>query len=393
MAAEDYAIIIGLQHYPGLDDSQNGQPALKGPENDAREFYKWAISPNGGNVPNGSNGQESHVSLILSSDHLPPPGALDVFDTAKPAFVEVVRAFRSLRALSVANSKALKGPRVGRRLYVFMSGHGIAPRAFAGSKVKGEAALLLANVDPTNLGAPDYHIPGAYATNWFCDNECFDETMLFMDCCRFDQFVQLNTFFPGTGNADKSKRYFAFATRWSRPSRERPMADEGGNVRGVFTKTLLLGLSGKAAIPDDGHPGKGKITGDSLKSFLYQNMKTFMDPEVLLNNPDLQEPVVEYWSPQNNAGDILVIDGLDVEKFPAEITVPAGATGHVQVLYNGIDEVANLQVQAAPGAVTVDLPRGKYMAIVIVNGAIKKTVFDVKGIETANNKASAVFTA
>src|SRR5690606_22436616 len=103
------------------------------------EFHNWIVSPEGGNVPTDK------VKLILSSDHPLKTSREGAFDDAKPALKEVVKAFRDLRDISKKNSKDLKGPRVGRRLYVFMSGHGITPSAFTGSKLRGEAALLLAN--------------------------------------------------------------------------------------------------------------------------------------------------------------------------------------------------------------------------------------------------------
>lgn len=40
----DFAVIVGLQHYPAIDDPANGKPPLSGPENDANDFNEWILS-------------------------------------------------------------------------------------------------------------------------------------------------------------------------------------------------------------------------------------------------------------------------------------------------------------------------------------------------------------
>ena len=47
MATNDYAVVVGINHYPGLSD-------LKGAENDARAFQDWLVRKDGGNIPNSS---------------------------------------------------------------------------------------------------------------------------------------------------------------------------------------------------------------------------------------------------------------------------------------------------------------------------------------------------
>jgi len=374
---EDYAIIIGLQNYPGL-----GQPALSGPENDANSFRQWILDVKGGNVP------QANVTTILSSDYPVLPGnPINPVFNAKPAILDVIGAFDAIRMKSLENQNQNLGPKVGNRLYIFMSGHGIAPTPY-GNKIEKESGLLMSNVEPTNIAAPHFHLPGAYAATWFCENEVFEEVFLFMDCCRDLTIVPgLNIFFPPKGNADKAKRFYAFATRWSRRARERTI---NGKVQGIFTKTLLMGLNGAAAEPDPNDSLSGVITGASLKSYLYQNMKEFIHPDYR-SDPEFQEPDVDY-SPKANEGRDILIKRVPLRKFPVKLRLPVNAKGEVTILYNGQVPVHQISINATPVEFDIQLPRGKYLAIANIDNTAKPTLFDVRGIEEIMNEALVDFT-
>lgn len=377
---EDYAIIIGLQYYPGLDDPANGQPALCGPETDANDFEEWILSKTGGDVP------PDNVKTIRSSDY-PLAGN---FLNARPAFNDVFLAFANLRSIHDTNVKNGNGPRVGRRLYIFMSGHGIAPTPY-GNKIQKEAALLMADVDPTNAAAFHYHFPGVYAASWFGDNDCFNQVFLFMDCCRDITIVPAsNTIFPIRGNGDNAIRFYAFATKWSRKAREKPMKGKNGQVkvRGIFTKTLLLGLEGAAAEPDPENPLHGVITVASLKSYLYQNMKGVIDAQFL--SSEVQEPDIDY-SPKANEGRDILIKTAALQTFPFIIRVPLGASGSVIVSYNGLVPVGQIPVTTSPADFSIHLSRGKYLAIVAINGVLEQKIFDVTGIEETGKEGWVIF--
>ena len=366
---DDFAIIIGLQNYPGLDDSQNGRPPLSGPENDARGFKDWAASPEGGDVP------EQNIKLILSSDY--PEKVMD-FSDAKPTTFEIARAFEKLRRLSEEKQKRFEGSKIGRRLYIYMSGHGISPTPF-GTRIEKEAGLLMANVDPTNIASTLYHIPGIYTATWFCENDCFDEVFLFMDCCRDIKIVSSsNNYLPNRGNATNTTRFYAFAAKWSRRAREREI---DGKMQGIFTKTLLSALGGACADPDPAVPGNGIITGSSLKSYLFQNMKEFVDPQFANEVEDL-EPDIDYSPKVNEGKNILIKRTPGLQKFPVLVNVPGGINGDVRVLYNGTDEVAKKTINNSPLQLEFSLPRGSYTVIAVAGDKSIFKVFNVKGIET-----------
>jgi hypothetical protein len=246
MGQDDWAIVVGIWAYPDLGN-------LTGPENDAHAFADWVRSPAGGGVPEG------HVRLILSSDFPPAESA----SRAEPTPGRVEALFDELDDVAQRNKDAMQGLRVGRRLYLYLAGHGCAP-------ILDESVLLMANATRRRAG---YHIPGKPWANWFYRAGYFDEILLFMDCCR-ENYPQAPLNVPSyidvtaPDAVDRGRRLFAFGTKWSRLARERPMDD--GTVRGVFTVALLEGLKGAAAEPD------GRITASSLSGYLLANMKTFL---------------------------------------------------------------------------------------------------------------------
>jgi hypothetical protein len=246
MGEDDWAIVVGIWTYPDLGN-------LTGPQNDAKAFADWVRSPAGGAVP------ENHLRLILSSDFAPADSA----SLAEPTPGRVEALFDELDDIAQRNKDRMEGLRVGRRLYLYMAGHGCAP-------ILDESVLLMANATRRRAG---YHIPGKPWANWFYRAGYFDEILLFMDCCR-ENYPQAPLNVPSyidvtsPDAVDRGRRLFAFGTKWSRLARERPMAD--GTVRGVFTVALLEGLKGAAAEPD------GRVTASSLAGYLQTNMKTFL---------------------------------------------------------------------------------------------------------------------
>jgi hypothetical protein len=261
MSKEDWAVIVGVQCYPELED-------LGGPENDARAFMGWVRSPRGGNVPH------KNVELIVTSQFRPPFRSVDL---AGPTADRVRHAFEKLQNIAKTNAERRLKRRVGRRLYIYMAGHGFTPR-------RDQTALLMANATKVRVGA-DYHILGQYTADWFFDAGYFDEIVLFMDCCRgWYNVPALNMPYQEVTADDgvERRRLYGFATKWSRFSRERPMAR--GRTRGVFTEALLEGLRGAACEPNSG----GKITAVSLGNYLCDEKiwQTFLAPE------DLDDPEV-----------------------------------------------------------------------------------------------------
>src|SRR5262249_3248208 len=159
------------------------------------------------------------------------------------------------------------GQRVGRRLYLYFSGHGCAPRF-------EEAAVLMANATRRRV----YHLTGMPCADWFYRSGYFEEVVLLMDCCR-GRYEKGGTYIPPWVDltrpevVDRSQRFYGLAAEWSRLARERVLP--GGESRSVFTMALLAGLRGAAYDPatqfTDPATGKrmARVTAASLKNYLY----------------------------------------------------------------------------------------------------------------------------
>jgi uncharacterized caspase-like protein len=273
MANDDYAIVIGIQVYPGLDDPTDPDHApLQGPENDAKAFAAWLTAADGGAVP------PEHVDLILSSAYHPPFASVL---QALPVTQDIENAFLKLYMQSEANNKETGEVRVGRRLYIYMAGHGLG----LGGPQDSEAGLLMANVIPR---AAIYCVPGKSAAQWVAQAGFFDEVVLIMDCCR-DQYPLAPRplpFLPITGDLDQVgnvKYFYALGARWARPAREQQMED--GQWHGVFTTALLKGL--KEGLARRSRTSR-KITGISLRDFLYHQVPDSAQPDILCGPPEGQ---------------------------------------------------------------------------------------------------------
>jgi hypothetical protein len=348
MATEDWALVVGIKAYPDLGD-------LGGPENDAVDFYDWVCSPLWGAVP------KNQAKLILSRDF---PQPFPSVSAAAPTTAAVEQFFDSLDDIANKNNDEGKGQHVGRRLYIYLAGHGFAPSI-------DDAALLMANATRVRVG---YHIPGKPWADWFYRAGYFDEMFLFMDCCRenypraplnLPAYIDVNA--PDA--VDRGKRFYAFGTKWSRLSRERPMAD--GKVHGIFTSALMAGLRGGAC-----DPKTGDITALTLQSFLYNNMKRFLDPADLQNVDIPKEP--DIFAPNNPAENFLIIH-LAVPTFRVRINVPANFNGKTMNIRDDKFKIVDSKI-AAPPFCEFDLARGGYLAEIV--GGPESQPFEVSGVGT-----------
>ncbi|HEV2373871.1 MAG TPA: hypothetical protein VGS19_17070 [Streptosporangiaceae bacterium] len=254
MAPDDRAIVVGISRYPELGN-------LDGPENDARAFEAWLRSPSGGGL------QEDHVDRILSSDFPPCQNVV----SAKPTTEAVKEAIDKLHFIGESGEA-----RVGRRLYLFMAGHGFA----AGFR---DARLLMANAAATRTG---HHFPGPPYADWFRESAYFNEVVLLMDCClenyKFSplQPCHLDPVTDSGGAKQPVRYYYGLASQFGRAARE-VRDDTSGEIRGVFTATVLDGLW-------QGPVGGGDVTGDWLTDFV----RTHMPPR--LSGQPSQRPVIDY---------------------------------------------------------------------------------------------------
>jgi hypothetical protein len=241
--ARDWALIVGVSRYR---EKRFGD--LEGPERDARDFYAWVTSPNGGGIT-----KKNQIRLILS----PGAGKGKPGGKPKPTVEQITEFFEELEELAQVNASKRKGLQVGRRLYIFLSGHGFKP-------TDEETALLTANAQMEAL----HHLPGKAWANLFYKGLRFEEVLLFMDCCRptvpkTPSSTPILKIAPNPTYKDVGKVFYAFATSSGRSARERLI---DGKVRGVFTAALLEGLQGAAATDLD----QTEISTADLRNYLQQ---------------------------------------------------------------------------------------------------------------------------
>jgi hypothetical protein len=245
MSDQDHAVVVGITNYPSLTP-------LKGPENDARAFRDWLLDKGGGAVP------KDNIACILSSQFAKTNDPADRNRT-QPTVDSVIAAFADLMDKADDNEDG----RVGRRLYIFLAGHGVAPNV-------DDAALLAANAARSRL----YHLPGGKLAASFRTAPMFDEVVLLMDCCR-DHSARLPEYvLPWTDRSEPGRDprwWYGFATKWAGKARERKM--DGGKVRGLFTHVLLDGLR------------EGHTTTGQLQSFIKARLPQVAGPD------DYHEPV------------------------------------------------------------------------------------------------------
>lgn len=247
----DHAIVVGIQHYlPGI-------PSLRGSINDCQLFCQWLADPAGGGL------DPRNITFYASQD--PTDECPFGNQVANLILALQQRAWRD-------------GTPVGRRLYLFFSGHGVAP-----PNQSNDCGLVMANAMPAAIRA---FVGGKVAAD-LRRSGWFEEVVLVMDCCRevagnvIDESV-----LPSFVDAAAGEKPFLhiLAAGWGSTTAEKELphpldASKGDLHQGVLTHALLKALqlardpagnvsaeSLQRFIP----PLVGKLTGDSSKEPLIE---------------------------------------------------------------------------------------------------------------------------
>lgn len=319
---DHYAVVIGLSRYPKLGEPPPSD--LKGPVNDASRVREWLIDPDGGGLPEGN------VETVITPEPFPEAGA--------PERDEIQRKFRDLA--DRAEAKRLRvGALLGRRLYVYVSGHGFSPMVNQGCLHAGDAGGIATG---TNV----------YITAWLerlQDAGYFFETVLWMDCCMNRESREepsLPTIRKMVSPSPPGPSFSAVAARrpLSAVEQERP----DGTYGGVFTTVLLEGLRGAAANP------YGMVTGRSLADWIRNAQRS------RLSATDLADPRV------SKEPDVFREDqGLVFARGVAPMTFPvtfklAGGKGKAWRLWKGRPPAA-LEGSATASRFQLELTPGLYV--------------------------------
>lgn len=271
MPNDYYAIVVGINDYPGLKDK------LDGAVRDAQIFYEWVTEENGGGVPKTA----ANACLITSRKDLDQFLDLEKkVHQARPNHLDIKKKLKKYWDHSLKKKTENGVQKLGKRLYIYLSGHGFEAMhgGFTNYGYNVETyspALLTANATPRKEGNP-YVVPPEYALAFYCRG-VFEETILIMDCCR-DQREKVRPSFPDIYTKDiiekeESIRWLAFACQCDKKSKEKKMPD--GQIHGVFSYVLMEGLKG--GLEDAASDPTGSITSDLLGYYLENRMGDFFD--------------------------------------------------------------------------------------------------------------------
>jgi hypothetical protein len=173
-----------------------------GPVADAKGIFSWLVDPTGGGL------DQKNVELVHSDQF---PKFTNVAD-AEPTHRAVKDAFLKL----VQRTNEAKG----RRLYVYMSGHGFAPDV-------DRAALLTAECQDPDF--PNINVSGWF--NWFRASKRYDQFVLWMDCC-FESIDSIPVEVPSMITArlagPAGPRFIALAAQTGMRALECPITQDQG---------------------------------------------------------------------------------------------------------------------------------------------------------------------
>lgn len=248
MSAEhDHALVVGIRRYRDGDKEGNWVPNLKGPDNDALAIAEWLGLPEGGGLP------ADNIRVVRSAD------APDPFPDggAAPQQHAIEAALSDIAFLPGTAYKEGGKNYAGRRLYIYVSGHGFA-------KNVDEAALITAEAvkqRPLNVLITSW-------LDWYYRAAHFKEYVLWVDTCLSNAptpYLKACDLNASTGaDIELGRRFFAYSAGFNKQAVENEI---DGRWHGVFTYALLQGLRGAAA---------GGVTSESLRDYLRNNMKSFM---------------------------------------------------------------------------------------------------------------------
>ena len=232
--ANDHALVVGINVY-------NSFESLDGAVNDANNFYRWLTSSSGGDVP------AANIKLIVSNGLPGKPSKSEIED-------EIGKWVERYKTDGL----------IGRRLYVFLAGHGINVGYLE------DCGLLTADASDVFT---DRSVPGRRLATAFKQAGAFRQVVLFMDCCREIVMqnpsgdMELLRLLPPVPGAI-SHLLWGLATHGARSAGERVLPDpygDGEQVQGVFSYALIDGLRRAGDI-------NGVVTGTRLKDYVQQHM-------------------------------------------------------------------------------------------------------------------------
>ena len=312
---EDFAVVVGINKYPEIR-------SLAGAERDAAQFAEWLGNPDGGDLPT------DNIRLILSSNFPTPEGGNETLINfwAKPVQMDIDAAFIEF---GIEEKE-----RVGRRLYFYFAGHGVAPDF-------DNVALLMANASRkrlgSNIGAHEYR-------SFFRRAAPFDELVIILDCCREfeDKAVPNRPIFVDRLVQDRAysvQEFYIMAAEYGKKAFE---PEKGGERRGLLSQALMEALKErKAALATS-----NVITAASVKEYLTNRVPELAEAATLEQKPEI--PSV----PDMVFGQIPVAP--PPESAVTQVIIEPALGGEVVLLTDKLVEIDRCAAASTPWALKLD---------------------------------------
>jgi hypothetical protein len=361
MARTDYAILVGISHYPNP-----GFPPLQGPRRDVERFRNWLIDPQGGDV------DPRHITTIVSPD---PPASVAP-EQAPPQFTDFQVTFQHL----VTGGGGSLQYHSDSRLYLYFSGHGFCEIR----NQMPQAAIYAANASRLF----NWNIAGTLYALWVREAAVFGEIVLVMDCCRDAEATKLmlNPPLPvivNPGAARNVKLFCVYAAPKGGKAQERPLPELNHEVHSLLTHVLLDAFR---HAPSD---AEGNITGQMLKNYI-ENAWPAACGAIPADPPEIYIPptgdIVFSRRPPRRlaqtlrltgwvAGDTLEIhDGRNQLFATLSLPAPGSAEGEVVWADRGKETLA-----FSDGVLILPLPAGLYRARLLGAAGERQQLFQAGG--------------
>ena len=327
---DDWALCVGIGEYV----EESGLDQLPGALNDAKRFFDWVADASGGNVP------QNQRRLILS----PKPQNQD---EPEPIADDIETFLTKLVKKAKQNNAAGKEFYVGRRLYLYFSGHGVSLGE------KKNTVLLTSEAAPPE---ECWHFASPLWAEWFGIAHVFDQIFLVMDCCRSPVHNIMPHEPPFRRRvAGTSARFFhAYAVADGTSARE---IEIDGKAAGVFTSKLIELLEDQTQRP---------LSASDLKGLLYQE---------LIGH---DEPVIKI--PDSPREDFVLLDAPLPRLVNEAVRAALDRVATASLTIHPQDKLARLRVWNTDGELLAerdgsarlsDLPQGTYK----IQASIGKSYF------------------
>ena len=317
MNDQHYAVVVGINRYPGLSD-------LTGARADAEAFAEWLEREGGGRLP------PANVKRVIASDEEEASFGADI-GAAKPVREQIEDALSDVAAAAKAAVQANSEAWERTRVYLYVAGHGLAPSG-------GEGALYLANA---REDAPR-HLELAEYRRWCTGCAYFREVIVFADCCRTRENAARAlspTLIPCA--AAFVNRQTTWVVGFGSGLGEPTYEDE---ARGHFTKALLEGLE--------------NAKGDETGALTAAELAPYVKSAVAEQTKHLPHPqTAEIWG--DLGARIVFRPEPPAARARREVTIsfPPGYAGRVE-LRRGLQPIGTHD--AGTGPWTLPLEEGMY---------------------------------